>query len=133
MMELAGKCAPKWSPEYDEVNKNDTRNHPGGRSKTGFDKSLTKTKTDAFRGAKNLRKYSKVIQNHGFRGGLENMTSGSEMDPTSIPVTSQERPGTTQRRNKIDFEIGSKKAFEKYAKIKETGCHKGSQKGDKSY
>ena len=117
MMELAGKWAPTWSPEYDEVNKNnDTRNHPGGRSKTGFGKSLTKTKTDAFRSAKNLRKYNKVIQNHGFRGGLENMTSGSEMDPTSIPETSQERPGTTQRRHKIDLEIGSKKTFAKYAK-----------------
>ena len=60
------------------------------------------------------------------------MTSGSEMDPTSIPVTSQERPGTTQRRHKIDLEIGSKKTFENYAKIEETGCHKCSQMGDKS-
>ena len=77
--------------------------------KQGLRKTTTKTKTDAFRGAKNLRKYSKVIQNHGFRRGQTNMTYGSEIEPTSTPETSQERPGATQRRHKIDLEIGSKK------------------------
>ena len=113
--------------------KNDTRNHPEGRSKTGLEKTTTKTKTDAFRGAKNLRKYSKVIQNHGFRRGQKNMTYGSEIEPTSTPETSQERPGATQRRHKNDLEIGPKKSIRKYAKMKQTGCQNGSQKGDKSH
>ena len=60
------------------------------------------------------------------------MTYGSEIEPTSTPETSQERPGATQRRHKNDFEIGPQKSIRKYAKMKQTGCQNGSQKGDKS-
>ena len=133
MMELAGNGNQHGARNTTKSIKNDTRNHPGGRSKTGFEKSLTKTKTDAFRGAKNPRKYSKVIQNHGFRRGQKNMKYGSEIEPTSTPETSQERPGATQRRHKNDLEIGPKKSIRKYAKMKQTGCQNGSQKGDKSH
>ena len=37
MRNRVGKRGPKWSPEYDEIAKNDTRNHPEGRSKTGLE------------------------------------------------------------------------------------------------
>ena len=39
MRNRVGKQGPKWSPEYDEIAKNDTRNHPEGRSKTGLEKN----------------------------------------------------------------------------------------------